>query len=78
MASYGFMCAFGANSTWGKLNIRSVWPKGLRVDCIADDNSGQMGADALAESVLLMCLVYHRYWALTMIVGALDVAYYGP
>jgi hypothetical protein len=38
----------------------------------------KMGADALAESVLLMCLVYHRYWALAMIVGALDVAYYGP
>ena len=73
------MCAFGANSTWGKpLYLRAIWPKEFRWDCIADDNSGQMGADVLAGSALYMCLVYHRYWALAMVFACFDVSYYGP
>ena len=40
LASYGFMSAFGPNTRVGsQLNIRAFWPKQLRWDCIADDNS---------------------------------------
>ena len=79
LATYGFMSAFGPNSRVGaQLNIRAFWPKELRWDCIAEDNSLQMGADVLAGSVLYMCLLYHRYWFLALGFAAFDVAYYGP
>lgn len=79
LATYGFMSAFGPNTRVGsQLNIRAFWPKQLRWDCIADDNSHQMGADVLAGSVLYMCLIYHRYWMIAGACAVFDVAYYGP
>ncbi len=49
-----------------------------RFDCIKDDNSGQMGSDLVAASVIYMCLVYHKYWMIALAAGAFDLIYYGP
>jgi len=79
IASYGFTSAFGSTTRVGaQLNIRSIWPKSMRWDCIADDGSHQMGADVLAGSVLYMCLIYNRYWMLAGAFALFDVSYYGP
>lgn len=73
------MSAFGPNTRLGsQINIRAFWPKAFRWDCIADDNSTQMGADVLAASVLYMCLIANRYWMVAGVFAVTDLAYYGP
>ena len=76
VASYSFMTAFGPNTAAYNLNIRSVWPNSLRFDCFGQKH--QMGADMLAESVVYMVLIYHRYFMIAAAATVFDLAYYGP
>ena len=79
LATYGFMSAFGPNSRVGALlNIRFFWPSQTRWDCIAEDNSSQMGADVLAGCVVYMYLFYFGWWKWSLGKAVFDIAYYGP
>jgi hypothetical protein len=76
IVSYSIITAFGPNTAAYNLNIRSVWPDSLRIDCYGKKQ--QMGADILANSVVYMVIIYHRYFMIAAAFTLFDLAYLGP
>ena len=78
MACYFAQTTFGPGTVFKDLNIRKQWPGNLRWDCISNDNSGMVGADLMAASILYFWCASAGYYHALAAIALFDVAYYGP
>ena len=75
---YGSQVAFGPGTGFRNLNIRSYWPKYVRFDSIADDNTHQVGADGMAGAVLYFWGFASGMYLPCAAFFLFDLSYYGP
>jgi hypothetical protein len=75
MSSLIFWSAFNPSSGY---NFRPLKHIPFKMDAWADDGSYFRGADQMAQALIYFTLIYHRMWALSFLLMAADVLYYGP